>query len=623
MRQALRQNRAGSQTATSRSVPAPYGGWDTSSPLMGMPKQNAVILDNMIPRGGYVELRRGFNEQCTGTADPVETLIAYRGDPAGDKIFAAAGAHLYDVSSRGALPAASYSSAASARWSHTNFANDAGAFAILANGAQAPVKYDGSAFAALTITGSSGSITLAPADLINVMSHKKRLWFIEKETLRVWFLDVNAIQGAAGLLDLGPVFDKGGYLVAQGTWSLDGGAGMDDVAVFITNQGQVAIYQGLDPTDAAEWSLVGVFSLPKPISERCVVDMGMDLGILTEAGVLSLTSALRTTIDKQPSLSLSRNISPTVADAAAAYKSNFGWGMELYSGRGGVLIVNVPTAELSTAEQWVMNTETRAWCRFTGIPAFCWGQANGDDLLRHDGRRLPLGRQGASDNSEPVVADVLPAFRTSATGVVTRSSPWCGRCCGPRRSCGRPSRWSPTTTEATVPTAVQTVVTPGDISADDSNLIRNDWTGAAGDGYVASPRMRISLTGADDVDRVAVTSDHADLLLVGPGGSDHILTRPNLPLDVTVECVGFDLMFQPGGVNLLFGHDADVAHWVAASASRTCTAASRFEPGQALGPSRPSGCSMRRAHGRWRGLPQLRPVRDPSRSAAPPTTPAG
>jgi hypothetical protein len=68
----------------------------------------------------------------------VETLIAYRGDPAGDKLFAAAGASIFDVTTAGSLPSATYASAASARWNYTNFANDAGRFAILVNGAQDP-----------------------------------------------------------------------------------------------------------------------------------------------------------------------------------------------------------------------------------------------------------------------------------------------------------------------------------------------------------------------------------------------------------------------------------------------------------------------------------------------------
>ena len=546
MREALRRNTARAQTAQVRSIPAPYGGWDTDSPVTAMPKENAVVLDNAIPRGGYVELRRGFVEQCTGTAAAVETLIPYRGSAAGHKIFAATGAYLYDVTTRGSLPAASYSSAASARWNHIQFANDAGAWMIAMNGAQAPIKYNGTAFSVATITGTAGVITLDPTDLKYLMGHKNRIHMIEKETLRVWFLAANAVQGAAELLDLGPVFSDGGYLVGLCRLTLDGGQGIDDMAVYLTTEGQVAIYQGYDPSDAVNWSLVGVYKIPRPIGDRCLVEHGADVLVLTEGGLLSLTAALRSARDKQSEGAISRTINPTVAEGARLYGENFGWGVVSYPGRGGLLMINVPTAELDTSEQWVMSTPTRAWCRFTGIPAYCWGQANGEIYF---GSEAGVYRWdvAASDNSEPIVADILPAFQAFGSGAQTKVFTMV------RALLRAPAIIQPAMEVVTdydmdtAPTAVQTVVAPGDVSEEDSRLIRNDWTGAAGSGYVASPRMRISVIGADDVAQVAVTSDLTELLLVGPGGTDNILTRPNLPLDVTVQCVGFDVMFQAGG----------------------------------------------------------------------------
>jgi hypothetical protein len=63
------------------------------------------------------------------------------------------------------------------------------------------------------------------------MAHKRRLHMGEKNTLRVWFpTAVDAISGACGLLDLGPVFSKGGVLAAIGTTSLNYGTGLDDFA---------------------------------------------------------------------------------------------------------------------------------------------------------------------------------------------------------------------------------------------------------------------------------------------------------------------------------------------------------------------------------------------------------
>lgn len=545
MRQALqRQNRG--QVAIARSIPAPVGGWDTESAIADMPKANAVILDNWIPRGNCIEVRRGHIEQCTGTASPVETLITWRGSSSGDKIFAAAGTKLINVTTAGALPSASYASAATARWNFTNFANDAGRYAILANGAQAPIKYDGSTFSANAITGTAGSITLAPADLKFVMAHKGRLHFGEKARLRVWFLAISAIAGAAGLLDLGPVFTSGGTLAGLGRLTLDGGQGPDDYAVYLTSEGQVALYQGLDPSDANNWALVGVWQLAKPIGDRALIEYGADLMVLTEAGLFSLTSVLRTPVEEQGQKALSRRIGPTFASSSSSYGTNFGWQPILYSGRGGLTLVNVPTAELASAVQYVRSNQGGGWCRFTGINAFCWATANGKIYF---GSTLGVYQWdiGASDNGEFIVPDVLPAFQDFGNRTINKVFTMV------RALLRCPAIILPALQvltdfdQSTLPTAVQNVVTPGDISPDDSSLIRDDWTGAAGDGYYGSPRMRFALQSSAIEDRVAVTQDHTSLALVGPGGSDHILTRPNLPLDVTIQCVGFDVMFQPGG----------------------------------------------------------------------------
>lgn len=548
MRQALRQNRAGSQVASSYSFPPPIGGWNTVDSLPTMKSTDAVILDNAIPRGGKIELRRGYIDQCTGTTSPVETLIAYRGSPNGDKIFAAAGTDLYNVTTAGALPTADYVSAASARWNYTNFSNDAGRYAILVNGEQSPIKYDDTSFSSNAITGTSGSITLDDADLKWVFGHKFRLHFLEKGTLRMWYLPVNAIAGTANLFDLGPVFSKGGYLVGGARLTLDGGVGPDDFAVYLTNEGQVAIFQGNDPGDSADWTLVGVYNLPKPIGDRSIIEIGTDVLIVTEAGVIPLTAALRKPENELGQAATSRKINSAVASAVDTFGSMFGWQPILYPGRGGLLILNVPTEELAVSMQFVRCSETGGWCRFLGLNAFCWGYANGEVYF---GSTLGAYRWdvGASDNGEPVVADILPAFSTFGSRTQVKNFTMV------RALMRAPSIVQPALQVvadydlATVPTAVQTVVTPGDIDpVADALITRQDWTGAAAVGDVGSPRMRISLTGSDDVGVVAVTSDHTELLLVGPGGTDNVLTRPNLPLDVQVEVLGYDVIYSRGGL---------------------------------------------------------------------------
>ena len=544
MRQPVRSNPSRRQVATTRSIPAPVGGWNTEAPLAAMPSKDAVLLDNWIPRAGYIEFRRGFVPQVIGFDDPVESLVAWRGDATGDKLFACTGGGFHDVTAPGGIASAVYApsgSTTSSRWKHTNFANAGGAYAIAANGVNTPIRYDGSAFSTLAITGSG----LTATDLADVMVHQRRLFWLERNSLTVWFLDVNAIQGAAGKLPLGSYFYKGGRLVAQATWSIDGGRGMDDLAVFVTSEGQVAVFQGLDPSDANNWSLVGVFDLAKPLGDRPLIKSGADLVVLTEDGVVPLSQALNKDRTQDDLVALTAKIATAFAQAAGNYKANYGWSATLYSGRGSLAIFNVPTAELQSAEQYVQSVQTGAWCRFTGIPAICWELANDgiyfggpDGVYRWD--------VGPSDNAEPIVADVTPAFSDFGNRLVKKQFTMI-KALLKAPAIVNPALEVVTDYQERVPTAVPTAVDPGDLSPEDADAIRDDWTGATGLGYAAAPRMRVALTGSETFDIIAVNADGTDLLEIEEGTGDHLMTYPNLPLDVEIRCVGFGVAFQAGG----------------------------------------------------------------------------
>jgi len=386
-----------------KTVPAPVGGWDTSSALADMPEENAVVLDNFIPRSGYVELRRGFTPWQVGVPLPIQTGMVYRSSGV-DKIFGASGGNIYDMTSLDETPVVVYSETGSPRFQWINFANDAGTFIIADNGAAAPIYYNGTAWAQSVITGSG----LDPESLIDVMEHKGRLFHVEDQSLRVWYLAPNAIQGAAGLLDLGPVFDKGGTLLCQATWTVDGGSGADDLAVWVTTQGQVAVYQGTDPSDANDWALVGVYNVGLPLSRRSLIKYGADLVVLTTDGVVPLSQALALDRAQENLVALTARIQPSFLRAASAYRNNFGWECILYQ-KGSLAMVNVPVADLSRSEQYVQNIQTGAWCRFTGINAFCWFIAN-DTIMFGAADGVYVWDQGSSDNGVIIIGDMETAW---------------------------------------------------------------------------------------------------------------------------------------------------------------------------------------------------------------------
>lgn len=554
VRRALRPNQERRQVSVGVSVPPPTGGWNARDALASMSPQDAVILDNWVPRAGYVELRRGFVPQVTGFASPVESLLPYRGGVAGaDLLFAASGGSIYDCSTLGApLGAALLSGLTSNRWNSFAFSNAAGAWTIALNGADAPIGYNAGAWAALpVISGSSGPIVLAPASLFNGCGHKGRLFFLEKNSLRTWSPAAGAVGGVCTLLDLSSIFSKGGRLVACGTWMTQFGITADDYVVFVTDQGQVAIYQGIDPTNYATWSLVGVYDFGTPLGPKALVKFGGDLAIATSDGVIPLSQGLRLERSQQEEVALTNKIINAFSSAVKAYGANFGWSALLYPGRststltntagGSLAIFNVPLSTLGTSMQFVQNVLTGAWCRFLNLNAYCWELANGN-VYFGGATGVYQWDQGASDNGIAIVGDVKPAF--SAFGQPGRLKTF--KAIRPLLNTSalvQPALDVNVDYQDVAPTAMPTVIGQGGAGA----AIRYDWTGASGVGYVGAPRMQVNLIGDPNLPLLAVGDVAGDLLAID-GGGDTLLTSTNLPFDVPCQLLGFDIVYEPGGL---------------------------------------------------------------------------
>lgn len=537
-------------------MPAPVGGWNAQAPIAAMPKTDAVLLDNWIPRPGFVEVRKGYVEHALNLPATVQSLLVWRGGGVGgDEIFAASSTAIYDVTSAGTVGAGVVTGLSSAMWQFVNFANDAGNFLLAFNGVDTPIVYDGSSWGTLTITGSSGSITLDPDTLDNAFVHKRRVFMSEADTLRVWFLDTEAIQGATGLLDLGPVFSEGGTLAGMAAWSRDGGMGSDDFAVFLSTQGQIAIYQGIDPSDADNWALVGVYSLSEPLGKRALLQYGADLVVLTTAGVLPLSQAAAYDRAQDANVALTAKIEQAFAQAATQYKSNFGWEAFLYPA-GQIAIYNVPVTQLGTSYQFIQNVQTGAWARFKGINALCWAYANGNPYFG-GANTVYQWDTGSSDNGTAITCDMTGAF----TGFST-----------PHRlkqfTMMRPIMMAPATLTvyANVLTDYrqgipQSTVTAspgassgmvwgsmvwGSMTWGSSQQLRLDWTTCTGVGYVAAPRIRVILAPEETVFDIELEDDSGGIEL--EDGSGTIVLEQGTWPTITCQMIGFDVMYQTGSM---------------------------------------------------------------------------
>lgn len=406
----IRQPVAGvqrSQKTRVLSVQAPVGGWNARDSIANMPASDAVILTNWFPNTSDVQLRDGETDWVTGLGNQVNSLMSYNPSTGTPKLFGAAGGMVYDVTDGGAVGAAVIGSLSSSKWKHTNFATSAGPFLLMVNGIDGYYVYDGSTWQSVTAISTPIDITgVDPTLLSDVAIFASRVWFIEKSSLKAWYLPVGQIGGAATSFDFSPIFFRGGSLVAMGVWTVDGGYGMQDYFCLVTSEGEIAVYQGIDPASSDTWSKVGVYRVGTPMGNRCFMKYGGDLLYIGKDGVGPISKLLASSrVNTQ--VNITDKIQGAISQATTIYATNFGWQMQLFP-IANMLIVNVPVG-LGNQQQYVMNTITGAWCNFTGWDANCW-ELFQDRLYFGGNSVVTQAWTGLDDNGSNIVGDMLPAF---------------------------------------------------------------------------------------------------------------------------------------------------------------------------------------------------------------------
>jgi hypothetical protein len=220
------------------------------------------------------------------------------------------------------------------------------------------------------ITGENSN-TFATVNLF-----KERLYFVIEDTLDFCYLPVDSISGSVTRFPLGGIFKNGGYLQAMGTWTIDAGYGVDDLAAFVTSNGEVAVYKGSDPSDPNDWALVGIWQLGQTFNRKCMFKFGGDLLVLTEGGLVPLSAGLQST-RLDPRVNITDKIFYAISQATSAYSSIYGWQIN-YFAKENMLILNVPV--IGGTEQYVMHNITKSWAKFTNIRANCW-ELSGDNMF--------------------------------------------------------------------------------------------------------------------------------------------------------------------------------------------------------------------------------------------------
>lgn len=427
-----RQNRRRSKAPSEFVWPAPVAGLISSGTEINSDPRGCALLENFIPTAEGSRLRGGALSHSVVDGE-VRSLFTYRSGVT-ENLFAATETTITDVSVPNAglfgvlfmeidgedviltldgdaltlpFPAPDVGGLTSGDWSHVQFATAGGQFLVIANGSDSVRNFNGAAWSVPAITNVDS------ADLSFVWAHKRRLWFVEGNTLSAWYLPVNSIAGAAVAFPLDGVFSLGGALLFGGTWSQDSGDGLDDLAVFVTTEGQIAVYQGTDPDNAATWALVGVYQIGKPLGKTSWFRAGGDLVILTEDGIVPVSEALMKDRAALQAAAITSPIEDLWQRVVASRDISFRFPVALWSTKT-TLVVGIPTLD-DQLGVLVANTRTGAWATITGWPVSSLAVYQDRLYFGTPSGFIARGDESGSDFGVPYAGRYVPRFQEMGT----------------------------------------------------------------------------------------------------------------------------------------------------------------------------------------------------------------
>src|SRR5215203_1026452 len=401
--------RSQQRPAKLKSFPAPNGGLIANANLAapdprlgGIKVVGAAMLENWFPTATGVRMRAGSELYATvGSDDPVTRLFVYS-EGNNEKLFASTETDIYDITTvvdAEVSPVAAVATLTGGDWSFVQFATSGGTFLRGVNGEDTPLVYDGSTW------GTSPALTgMTAADLCYVWSYAERLFFIEKESLSVWYLAAEAIGGALSEFPMGGIFNLGGSLLFGATWSIESGDGPAARCVIVTTEGEVAVYDGVDPTTA---TLAGVYKVGRPLGTNAFIRAGGDLVIATELGLVPLSVAVQRDAAALSPSAVSYPIETEWNEAVGDRTEP--WHCEVWPTKQ-MVAVALPTGTTADPRWFVANARTGAWASYTGWDAAC---------VRVFGSRMFFGTPDGTvieaevsgmDQESPYTASCVPLF---------------------------------------------------------------------------------------------------------------------------------------------------------------------------------------------------------------------
>jgi hypothetical protein len=515
-------------TKRTKTLPAPRKGWVVSQNYAMQEPETAIVLENYIPTTTGIRARGGKIKRATVGTSPVASLWEYIGSST-RKAFAASNGSIFDVTSVAdpdVAPTADVTGRTSDYYSTPQISTVGGNFQYCFNGTDKPLLYNGSTFTPIDGVSTPAITGVTTSTLSQGWVYANRLFMVEGGTMNAWYLPVDSVGGAADVVSMNGVFERGGSLLFGATWSLDTGSGLSQKCVFVSTEGEVAVYQGTDPGDPAKWSKESVFSITRPLGQKAIMRAGGDLLIATDDSLASLSEAIRKDPAALSLSAVSRAIEPEWRKEAAARAA---MPFEIIKWpRNAIMVVSLPPAfEGLENACFVCNLQTGAWAKITGWQTRCMAMVNERGWFGTNDGKIYEMDTGGSDDGVPYTASYVGAFDhldspgvtktvTMARAIFRASSPLI-----PKISCAK--NYAPDL-PAVPPSPANYIVDEWDSGEWDEAL----WDAGAASASFSAQWVGIGQTGYSIAPQVQLTYG--------------ITPLPR------VEMVAFDLAYETGGV---------------------------------------------------------------------------
>lgn len=353
--------------AQSLTIPPPVMGWNTKDPLSQMDQLYAVEMENYFPNNGTVDIRGGSSIWATGIGSSyVYTLGELYTEGSGAKFLAGDDSgNIYDITSTGAATNITAGTAwAGPLWHVQSFKNRL----FLSN------RDVGVGLKVWTGSGNvaDSGFTGFPSKCGALTAYRSRLYVAEENTGNLYYGPVDSISGALTLFSAGAVFANGGSIAFIGRVTRAKDFSEDEMFAIISTRGEILLYSGSYP-GSAEWGLVGKYLIPTPCGHKAFFYIGSDLCIITAQGLISLSSIMSQ--GGLYSFLSDRINSEFISRFSSAGYSEFSIGVSHPVGNL-ALISSAYTGAGLDAVQFVMNTQTGAWCKFTNWTAVTFARFN-------------------------------------------------------------------------------------------------------------------------------------------------------------------------------------------------------------------------------------------------------